>query len=102
MTEKSVVPREVILLIKKNPPPPHLNPAEKEEAMSSGVPRKTLPAQCSRAVCWSRGMAEQRLPVTPACVCTQIKTLLGKIVFKVELELNQNCRTRHTLSFDRS
>lgn len=36
--KKSVVPRDVILLIKKLPPP-NLNPAEKNEAMGSGAPK---------------------------------------------------------------
>lgn len=58
MIEKSVVPREVILLIKK-PPRPNLNPAEKEEAMGSGAPEKKLPENHSRAICWSRGTASR-------------------------------------------
>lgn len=45
---------------------------------------------------------EQRLPAAQACVCSQVDNLLGKIVFKAELDLNRNCRARHTLNFGRS
>lgn len=59
MIEKSVVPREVILLIKT--PPLNLNPAEKEEAMGSGTPQKTF-LQTTAGV--SAGAEAQRAEVT--------------------------------------
>lgn len=59
MTEKSVVPREVILLIKN--PPLNLNPAEKEEAMGSDAPQKTF-LQTTAGL--SAGAEAQRAEVT--------------------------------------
>lgn len=80
-------------------PPPNLNPAEKKKGLRC---TQTPPPCTPQQGCLLERHSRQGLPVTWVCVCTQGKNILGKIAFTVGLDLTQNRRARHTLSFDRS